>query len=200
MGGEKPQANTADRSAPTNQANATDRAAPDRLRHSPNRHSYAPTVTPAPPPSFLRRQEPRPPLASRRTHHRANTHSLPQFIPPPFQGEVRWGVRSHKSTPPIAPPPIAYAPTVIPPPQPSTPTPQPSFLRRQEPHAPRLSLRAHHRANTHLFPNSSLPPSRGEVRWGVRGCERAPRSCLRRNDGSYDDSAPPPSLTPPAPP
>ena len=27
---------------------------------------------------------------------------------------------------------------------------------------------------THPFPNSSLPPSRGEVRWGVRGNERLP--------------------------
>ena len=35
--------------------------------------------------------------------------------------------------------------------------PLPSFLRRQEPTT----------KNTILFPNSSLPPSRGEVRWGV---------------------------------
>ena len=39
-----------------------------------------------------------------------------------------------------------------------------SFLRRQEPAHP----------NTLSSSNSSLPPSRGEVRWGVRGNERLP--------------------------
>ena len=34
--------------------------------------------------------------------------------------------------------------------------------------------RSSHPNNTHPFPNSSLPPSRGEVRWGVRGREPAP--------------------------
>ena len=43
--------------------------------------------------------------------------------------------------------------------------PPPSFLRRQEPTAPQHSFPA-------PFPNSSLPPSRGEVRWGVRGRDR----------------------------
>ena len=32
----------------------------------------------------------------------------------------------------------------------------------------------HSLANPSSFPNSSLPPSRGEVRWGVGGCERPP--------------------------
>ena len=41
---------------------------------------------------------------------------------------------------------------------------------------PPHSSRAHPRFRALLrsFPNSSLPPSRGEVRWGVGGCERPP--------------------------
>ncbi len=49
-------------------------------------------------------------------------------------------------------------------PSPSFLRPSPSFLRRQEPTHP----------NTLSSSNSSLPPSRGEVRWGVRGNERLP--------------------------
>ena len=44
----------------------------------------------------------------------------------------------------------------------------PSFLRRQEPPRPAPSLAPA------PFPNSSLPPSRGEVRWGVRSHEPPP--------------------------
>ena len=67
------------------------------------------------------------------------------------------------------------APSVIPAPNrhPCAPhppplRPQPSFLRRQEPTSPQHFFPP-------PFPNSSLPPSRGEVRWGV---ER--RAQLRR--------------------
>ena len=51
------------------------------------------------------------------------------------------------------------------------PVPSPSFLRRQEPTSPQYSFPA-------PFPNSSLPPSRGEARWGVEGCERLPTALL----------------------
>ena len=70
----------------------------------------------------------------------------------------------------------------------------PSFLRRQEWEC------AHAHARTKHLPqeNSSLPPGRGEVRWGVRRTESAPaarqhpdrlsrRSCLRRNDGGAQE-------------
>ena len=73
------------------------------------------------------------------------------------------------------------------------PPPISSFLRRQEPARPNARLPAY-AGMTGDFPNSSLPPFRGEVRWGVGGCERPPAiestippppraSCLRRNDG-----------------
>ena len=54
--------------------------------------------------------------------------------------------------------------------------PPPSFLRRQEPtrHPPTPS-------SPPLFPNSSLPPSRGEVRWGVGGIERLPTALQHSN-------------------
>ncbi len=61
---------------------------------------------------------------------------------------------------------------------PATSHSPPSFLRLPPRHscAPFLVIPA--QAGTHLtptpFPNSSLPPSRGEVRWGVRGCDRPP--------------------------
>ena len=52
---------------------------------------------------------------------------------------------------------------------PSPLCPLPSFLRRQEPTHP--SVRLH--------PNSSLPPSRGEVRWGVGSHKPAPPAVPR---------------------
>ena len=84
---------------------------------------------------------------------------LPQFIPPPSQGEARWGVRRHE---PRANHAVPRSPAPLPqPPYPRSPL---SFLRRQEP------------KRTHLFPNSSLPLLRGEARWGVRRCEPAHQS------------------------
>ena len=101
------------------------------------------------------------------------------------------GGGSPEHAPPIARPPTAHAAPTPPFPPPSrhtraplrhscagrNPRPSrhtrapPSFLRRQEPLTPTPTL----------FPNSSLPPSRGEVRWGVgvpsvRHRSRAPRS------------------------
>ncbi len=94
-------------------AQAGTRATPPSFR-PPSRHSCAP------PPSFLRRQEP---------PHPRTTHT----------------------------------------PIPSFPRPPPSFLRRQEPPHPRTH------PPTPPLPNSSLPPFRGEARWGVGGHEPAPQ-------------------------
>ncbi len=60
-------------------------------------------------------------------------------------------------------PPFPRPQPPFPRPQPPFPRPQPSFLRRQEP--PHTLTPSQ---------NSSLPPSRGEVRWGVRGHDRPP--------------------------
>ena len=105
------------------------------------------------------------------------------------------------STPPSFPRPLPsllhrQEPTA---PLPPSPRPLPSFLRRQEPTAPLPSFprplpvipaQAGTRATStvaphpqfipptphppHPLPNSSLPPSRGEVRWGVGGREPPP--------------------------
>ncbi len=71
----------------------------------------------------------------------------------------------------IPPPPLFLSLAI--PLSPSFLRPLPSFLRRQEraltagiPPSPRPTL----------FPNSSLPPSRGEVRWGVERRKPAPQS------------------------
>ena len=51
------------------------------------------------------------------------------------------------------------------------------------------------------FPNSSLPPSRGEVRWGVGGCDRPPPLTFHPHTRAQDPSfAPPPPLAIRAPP
>ena len=74
------------------------------------------------------------------------------------------------------------APLLVIPAQPGTHTPVPSFLRplpvipaqagTPTPHPP-LSPHAHPHPTT-PFPNSSLPPFRGEARWGVGGTDRPP--------------------------
>ena len=147
------------------------------------------------PPSFLRRQEPRTP---------APAPSSPNSSLPPTRGEVRWGVRGSERPPasewppalfesglpascralppsfprlspsfpypsPSFPYPLhhTYALSVTPTPSPSFLRPSPSFLRRQEPTHPHIP---------YPFPNSSLPPTRGEVRWGVEASERPPAS------------------------
>ena len=148
--------------------------APSVIPAPPSVIPAPPSVIPAPPPSFLRRQEPP-----------ANTHRSPNSSLPPSKGEVRWGVgvpsRPHRSCAPRSPTPrplrhsctpsvIPAPPSVIPAPSPSYPRPHPSFLRRQEPPA-----------NIHRSPNSSLPPGRGEVRWGVGVPSRPHWSCAPRS-------------------
>ncbi len=103
-----------------------------------------------------------------------NTHPS---SPIPSRGEVRWGVEGCERLPTALLHPIAYASS------PSHPR-SPSFLLSSRHSCPLSVIPA--QAGTHLaqysfpapFPNSSLPPSRGEVRWGVEGCERLPTALL----------------------
>ncbi len=149
----------------------------------PTRHSRTPhpSVIPAqagtrapnpsflrPKPSFLRRQEPPPPPNP--------TPPFPNSSLPPFRGEARWGVESTEPPPAPAPPH----------PHPSFPRPHPSFLRRQEPPRPPTPHPP--------FPNSSLPPFRGEARWGVESTEPPPAPAP-----PHPPSFPPPSSVIPAP-
>ena len=87
------------------------------------------------------------------------TPRSPTYIP------LRFYPSRHSRAPlPVVPAP----PSVIPAPLfPSFLRSHPSFLRRQEPPT---------KPNPHLFPfpNSSLPPFRGEARWGVEAREPAP--------------------------
>ena len=152
--------------------------APQSPAPLPQPSSPPPPPYPRSPSSFLRRQEPK------------RTHPFPNSSLPPLRGEVRWGVRrcepahqSHRApiartAPPNRHPRAPIARTAPPPPYPRSPS---SFLRRQEP------------KRTHLFPNSSLPPLRGEVRWGVR--RREPRT----NHTAPQSPAPLPSTAIPAP-
>ena len=162
-------------------AAATGCARPDRPPHSrfviaaplrviaalPLRRTRAPSVIPAPP--FVI------PAQAGTTAH--NTHPFPNSSLPPGRGEVRWGVRGHERPPQVVRAPIAHL------------TPAASLLRPSA-SSLRSPLRRTcassvipaqagitHRANPHLFPfpNSSLPPFRGEARWGVRGHERPPQ-------------------------
>ena len=135
---------------------------PPRRIHTPVIPAQAGTR--APPPSFLRRQEPALPLR----HSCAGRN--PRTLSPSFP----------------------RSPSVIPA-QAGTRAPPPSFLRRQEPALPLRhscagrnprtlspsfprspSVIPAQAGTTHPFPNSSLPPFRGEVRWGVGGPERPP--------------------------
>ena len=117
-----------------------------------------PPSFPRPSPSFLRRQEPTAPPTP------LPHLPLPQFIPPPFQGEVRWGVECHE------PPPTDFQhPDRLPH---HSRTPPLSFLR--------ASLR-HSCAGRNL----GGPPRllrRRSYGGGVKVSRRAD-SCLRRNDG-----------------
>ncbi len=147
----------------------------------PNRPPRSPSIIPAPL-SVI-------PAQAGTTH--PNTHPFPNSSLPPGRGEVRWGVGGHEPSPPSrarpdrsphspsaqsrVPQSPLRSPSVIPAP--------PSVIPAQAgTHAPpRVSHHAHQPPSSHPFPNSSLPPSRGEVRWGVGGHEppppsRAPRS------------------------
>ena len=83
---------------------------------------------------------------------------------PPHSSRVHPRFRTLLRSPPHTPPP----PSLF------LPPPPPSFLRRQKPGNLHPQYPPQHPANPHTFPNSSLPPSRGEVRWGVRRNERPP--------------------------
>ena len=151
MGGTKPRAGAPiaphpDRPCPTSVAPALSvtHAPPSFLR--PHRHSCAVRNPPTPTPS------PSP------------------IHPSPLPGGRLGGGTKPRAGAPIAPHPIAHA---SPPSRPHSPShtpppsflrPLPSFLRRQEPTHPSVLL----------LPNSSLPPSRGEVRWGVGRPEPPP--------------------------
>ena len=176
---------------------------PQRLPHFPQTASPTPTLPPlllrpvarppiahlAPPPSFLRRQEPPTSTPTR----------FPNSSLPPSRGEVRWGVGGHELSPPSrarpnrsprSPSAQSRAPQSLTPlPLRHSCAPLPSFLRplsvipapplrhscAGRNHAPpRASHHAHQPPSSHPFPNSSLPPSRGEVRWGVGGHEPSP--------------------------
>ena len=101
-------------------------------------------------------------------HSRAPFHHPPPssvISAPPPSFLRRQEPRSTHTPSPSYPHPLSVIPT---PPLRHTRTPLviPAPLLRhscagRNPHAP------HHSANTHPFPNSSLPPGRGEVRWGV---------------------------------
>ena len=122
-------------------------------------------------PSFLRRQERAltrsaiPVQAGTRAHAPgAATHTppFPNSSLPPSRGEARWGVGAPSQRQPLSNTPNRLShhsrtPSCHSRALPVIPAPFPSFLRRQEPPA----------THTPPFPNSSLPPSRGEVRWGV---------------------------------
>ena len=119
----------------------------------------------APLPSFLRRQEP------------TQAPTLPpQFIPPPFQGggEVGGGTpRAATNRPPA----VSQALPVI-----SAPLFRHSCAGRNPPRHPLL------------LPNSSLPPSRGEVRWGVGHPEPPPPPARGIPSLARHSCAPPPSF------
>ena len=187
-------------------AQAGTRATAHRRATPPRRHPLSP--------SFLRRQEPAQPP----TPLPQRTKQLPQENSslPPFRGEARRGVGSIERLPAVfrRPPPPSFLRRQEPA-RPPTVAPPPSFLRPlssslrplirhscagRNPHPPTpLPQR------TKQLPqeNSSLPPFRGEARWGVGGAERPPaalrhphRSCLRRNDGTRRQEPAP--ATPPA--
>ena len=135
MGGGSPQAGSTSRTAPRS-------STPLPLHHpAPFHHPRAlpppprPSTIPAPPPSFLRRQEPgalqnasAPPSSDGHPHAVVSTsaslsaappphpHLLPNSSLPPLRGEVRWGVEAFKPTPPVVPPPDRprHSPSTIP--------------------------------------------------------------------------------------
>ena len=155
------------------------------VRPAPLRHSCAPSVIPAPPPSFLRRQEsmrPRNPAASRRRESRTERFHLS-----PRGGEMP---QAEGGLPPAS---CDRRPSVI-------PAPPPSFLRRQEsmrPRNPAASRRRESRTERfHLSPRGGeMPQAEGGL--PPASCDRRPsvipaplrHSCLRRNDGTSSSRA-----------
>ena len=146
------------------------------LRHSRTPHS----VIPAPPPVIP---------AQAGTHPPQHPPLFPNSSLPPGRGEVRWGVGGNERPPAVVSRPNRPLHTLC---RPCRPTAIPAHPPRHSrtPHsvipAPPPVIPA--QAGTHppqhspLFPNSSLPPKRGEVRWGVGGNKRPPTvvSCPNR--------------------
>ena len=111
---------------------------PGACSHS--RHSCAPSVIPALSSSFLPSIVIPAPIrhsCAGRNPPTPTTRSHLQFIPPPFQGEVRWGVGGNERAPTALQHPIP--PAVIPAPLSNTPIARPSFLA--SPIIPAPSLR-----------------------------------------------------------
>ena len=94
------------------------------------------------------------------THQATRTKHLPQENSslPPFRGEVRWGVGGTDRPP-------AIEPKI---PSPLRPPSRHSCAGRN--HSTHQATRTKHLPQE----NSSLPPFRGEVRWGVGGTDRPP--------------------------
>ena len=140
MGGGTPRACATSRATP--RSPAAHSSSPPPLPPSPrtpSRHSCAPSRHSC---AGRNQPTPRPPL-------------FPNSSLPPSRGEVRWGVGRHERAPPLASHRDRLRHSSPPPPLP------PPSLR------PLLVIPAQAGTNPPLFPNSSLPPSRGEVRWGV---------------------------------
>ena len=147
----------------------------------------------APSPSFLRRQEHTPPIHPSPLTH---TTSFPNSSLPPSRGEVRWGVRGHERPPAAerqsAPP--------SPPSNPPSPSPHPSPVIPRAPLRHSCAGRNPHAPNPTFLassPNSSLPPFRGEVRWGVGSPERPPAAERQPAPPSPPSNPPSPSPHPP---
>ena len=163
----------------------------------PLRHSCAPTVIPAPLPSFLRPPTVIPAQAGT-TPHPPNTPSSPNSSLPPGRGEVRWGVGRHEPGPPVirapihsrrsSPPPLScpcrrYTSPSFPRPHRHSCAPPPSFLRRQEPRPSRPT------PPPPLIHPSPLPGGRLGGGWGATS--QAHQSFAPR---SIHTAPPPPPL------
>ena len=133
---------------------------------------------------------PTPPLRHSCAGRNPHPHiPFPNSSLPPSRGEVRWGVEapSHRHQPCAPRSPISLLLRRI-------PRPPTSFLR------PLRHSCAGRNPHPHiLFPNSSLPPSRGEVRWGVEEPRAAATSRARPDHPSPSPHvipAPPSSVIP----
>ena len=177
---------------PSRHSYAPIRHTPSPFRHSrtPPRHSRAPQS------SFLRRQEP-----TLCPHPHAPSSPIhPSPLP---GGRLGGGWKAASQHHQSRPAPIAHA--ALPPHQrsPSYPHPLRTFPRPPIVIPAPLPVIPAQAGTTHptpLFPNSSLPPSRGEVRWGVECREPAHQS----RPTPITHATPPPhprfSVIPPSPP
>ena len=156
----------------------------ERPYHAPSRHT--PTPSPSYPRAPLVIPAPFPVIPAQAGTHALPTPPRPLFPNsslPPSRGEVRWGVEGREPAPPTAPHPDHPRRThAAPMPHQRSPS-YPLSLRHSYSSLPSFlppfSVIPAQAGTTHpapLFPNSSLPPSRGEVRWGVEGREPAHQS------------------------